>query len=436
MAVLLLAAAGCGSTVQGSSVASGDDSGLTVQNPGAALITSSGDPGLSPSGTVGSGNPQATRTQPGLTRGVPVGGSQPEAGQPRGASGANAPGKGTSSSGSGKAIPGIEKGHVKLGFIVIRNGDAAGQAVGIPVGYGDQDAYVDAIVANMNKHGGLAGLPVTAVKAVLDGSTTDYATWAESVCQQFTNDDRIFALLTGGRFMAYSIPACLEAKQIPVITAGVSTTDDLTMSQSNFFVDAADPNLTRQAALLVDDMVQRKVLTPQSTIGLIRYDCINYQRAADRGFKPALKRHNLKAPIEATVKCLDAGASEIAAAVLKFNAAHVTHVALLEQGGLMSILFMRNADGQNYRPRYMLTSQNDPDLIAADVPVSQLQSAVGAGWLPALDNGAYFTQAPHASDCAKIYSSAGLSNNPCFRRSGVLLGCGHRAGCSSRIVQY
>src|SRR5205085_2589904 len=71
----------------------------------------------------------------------------------------------------------------------------------------------------------------------------------------------------------------------------------------------------------------------------------------------------------------------------KFRQDGVTHVILRDERGLLTLLFLNNAQSQHYFPRYGFTTQNGPQTLAdpGDIPKQQLRGSMGIGWSPQLD---------------------------------------------------
>lgn len=185
-------------------------------------------------------------------------------------------------------------------------------------------------------------------------------------------------------------------------------------------------NLHRLSQSYVDALVAIGFLGQRNRIGLSYTDCPDIVTAVRESFEPALKRHGLKLAEKFGVRCVQsqgetgAAVAENASSVLRFRDAGVDRVLFLsEYAGLQELLFMRQAEQQNYRPRYGLTTRSGPHgALAArgspdsppNVSPSQLEGSVGIGYLPLID-AVPETREPlpaSARRCLKIYEDNGF----------------------------
>ena len=93
--------------------------------------------------------------------------------------------------------------------------------------------------------------------------------------------------------------------------------------------------------------------------------------------------------IQPNARPSDAGptAAAVSSAVLKLRSDGVTHVVLFDERGLLTLLFLQQAEAQGYRPRYAVTTQNGPQALidGSGLPKRQLVGSKGIAWLPSLD---------------------------------------------------
>ena len=126
---------------------------------------------------------------------------------------------------------------------------------------------------------------------------------------------------------------------------------------------------------------------PTGRYGVIRFDTPAYERTYRETVEPAIRREGVKVDQEVVIHQPEAVANfgstgaELGNAILRLKAANVDHLMILDEGTLV-FLFMPEAEGQDYHPRYGLHSQNIPQVLSVNAPVAQLRGAVGAGGCP------------------------------------------------------
>jgi hypothetical protein len=105
----------------------------------------------------------------------------------------------------------------------------------------------------------------------------------------------------------------------------------------------------------------------------------------DQALRPALARHGLK--VDDVIAWTAQGASALASGALRFRASGITHVFVLDPGGLETFGWMAAAESQDYRPKYAIDTRNYPFLQQGQSPPGQLANARGIGWIPSADVG-------------------------------------------------
>lgn len=410
------ATAGCGTTVSGvgTTAATSTSGGLSV--PSSA-------PSSTGAVTAAGGTASRTGRSPvGSSTDPRTGGSSTGAGPATGSSSTAAAG------GSAASLPPTGRGydvrHVFIGFPT--NNDvstAAPKGIGV-TNFGDQQAQVKAVVADVNSRGGLLGR--TVVPVFHDIRTADLESdpenAAQATCTAFTDDHPVVAVVnivaTIDRPTLYS---CLAKHQTPIVTAGFIPIDDQAL-------DAFAPYLYKLTGATFD------VLTPvwishllsmgyfhgwdttggspapgKARVGLL-YPDIQPQVRIFAKVRSTLEARGVDVVKEYQydVSSLDAESSGMANAVLQFRNSNVTHVLSSESDAL---LFMEAADSQHYRPRYGLTSYHAPAAqLQGTVPASQLTGSMGVGWLPVSDVDSAHNPGPVGPgerSCRRVMARAG-----------------------------
>jgi hypothetical protein len=386
--LLALAATSCGSTVQvrgtatqvGDGLASGG--GLATQGPSAP------GSGLGTTGPVG-----------GTTGGGTTGGSTGSAVAPTSGSGPTA---GVASA-RPSAVPakgfGWNAQNVYIGIPTADDFNTVLKGAGANFSNGDVHGDVDAVVADINRTGGILGRKLVAVYH--DAATTDYSSnpsvTAQSMCTYFTQDRPVVAVISGVPQLdgQESFHRCLEGKQVTLISG--SNTD---------FSDAdyrkLGPHLWTSGSLSAD------ILVPSMVSGLKRagffsgWNVLNGGSSSDpvrvglllpdtpQGhhvavvFAAQLKKAGIT--LASTFFYAAAGlGNKSQSEVLQFETAKVTHVLDLPPVAAEMYFFETAAEQQQYRPRYGFTSFNLPlgtEENPTLAPKRQQVGSMGIGWQP------------------------------------------------------
>lgn len=366
-----------------------------------AAQSSDATPGLS--GDAGLGAPAAAGNgpvQPGTASGPGAVGSNPFAPDPGSGSTAAAVGTAGPAAVAGSSGRGFDAHRIYVGFPTNNDVNQAAGALGLgALNFGDQGAIVDAVVADLNAHGGLLGRTVVAVKHDLKTADLeeDPSKSAEQTCQALTTDTRVVAIVNV--VAAIDVPSfytCLAKHDTPVLSAGFTVVDDPFLAGfAPYLYKLTAATFTRLAPVWIDHLTALKYFSGWNTVaggpaagpavmGLL-YPAVQPQQRIFADLHKRLVAMGLSVvpDVQYTTASLNGEGAAMSNAVLTFNSEHVTHVLSSDSDVL---LFMQAADKQQYHPRYGLTSYHAPAAaLQAIVPASQLVGALGVGWLPISD---------------------------------------------------
>ena len=384
--VALLAA--CGTTVPGQQVAQQGSCG--VGGPG------SGHPPVGPGAGGAAGPPART---PGAAA---VG----QAGAP----GAAAPGADPSvplpaTTGLPLKGPGWDAKHVYIGVPTLDDFQKTVSGLGAVGSNGDTHGQVDAIVADLNRSGGLFGRTVVAVYR--DSKTTDAAynpaSTAQAVCTYFTQDRTVIGVINGiPQFDAQdSFHQCLEHAGVPLLSLSNTDYDDGDYTRLG-------PHLWTTASLSTDTLVpafvdalhRQRFFTGWSSatgapgtspvkVGILLPDDPPGHHVGGL-MLAALKRLGVSTADPFYYDASGLGSAS-QAEVLQLQSAGVTHVLDLPPVAAEIWFFQGAAERQHYRPRYGFTSFNLPLSVEQNsglVPPVQQVGSMGIGWQPYNDTNA------------------------------------------------
>lgn len=392
LAAVTMLVAGCGSTVAtqttGGSGTSGSSELSTVGGNGQSVA-----PGTTGGSSTGSG------TAPGVVSngGTATGSGTTTAGGGGAAYGGGSTGGGTT---AGNA-PGVTATQVYVGLVYSTNSDAvqkAGGANGLTSG--DAQADGNAIIDDINRHGGVGGRKLVPVWQPFDATSTQtidqqYA----SICAHFTQDKRVFAVDGQG---TASYRSCLHRAGVVQIDADLPDASDSEFDAYPTFIEMGYPKLSRIAKAQLQALAGQKYFTPwdagrgsgPARCGVVTYDDPAYTPVVNNVLIPGLKKLGCDpganvARITPVNTASDYGpqASAVQSAELKFNSAGVNHVVMFEGNGGLSLFFMNQAESQRYHPRYGVSSTSGTEALinAGDVQKDQAVGAVGFGWIPGVD---------------------------------------------------
>lgn len=311
---------------------------------------------------------------------------------PGGAIGAKAGATAGSARGGGVAAAPLAatKGTVKIGFGYPKNLSAVYAAFGANNLTGDDwKVYIDPIVAWVNAHGGLGGRSVTPVYHATDATNGTFQSQAEAACAAFTQDDKVFAVV--GTVLAENEGDCLAKANTPFIAQTASLFERANYTRNPGFMYQPFMISAERQGPWIDALVAQGFFGKAPKIGLLDMDHPMYKRFAEGVIRPRLAAHGLSIAESASFTTPDSAASagglftQASNAVLRFRSAGVTHIILSPSGSAIPFAFMQPAESQGYRPRYALNSLDVPAFLTQNVPLAQLNGALGVGWLPASD---------------------------------------------------
>jgi hypothetical protein len=260
-------------------------------------------------------------------------------------------------------------------------------------GQGDQQAQAQAVINYINSHGGAAGRKLVPVFHHNDPTAGTFADQNQRACAAFTEDHKVFAV-TPQNFGMDTLVQCLSRKGVPLIATDHvfgAWSDQTQMDQyADHLYLPGTMNFSR-AKVIVDGLAGAGFFERTSRIGLLYTDSPSIARAVNQTVRPALAAHGFQltdaVPIaspnsEADVSNSATGASS---AVLRLRSEGVDRIFFLEGAGIIPFLFMPQAQAQGYKPRYGLSSYDEPEWLTQNAPAAQLVGSLGVGWISSLD---------------------------------------------------
>jgi len=352
--------------------------------------------GVPGAATGSAGVPGSGDSSTGLVGTAPASGSAGVAGAGQGGTGSVATGS-TGASASSAWSAAVPAGPITIGFVYLKNAQQQLSSVGAKNLVPDMKAGEEALVNDLNAHGGLNGHQIRAVYAPFDASSTTPANEWTNICTAFTQDTHVFAaVVPGSNDPAFA--RCLSRANVIEVSTLLTTEGQADFAAAPLLVEPASFNLDRLAEIEPRQLVAQGWLAnrddagvgidPKPRIGVVVFDKPGFREAYANHLKPAFAA--LGAPVvdvEYVGDSADALGSQLSSIVLRFAQDGINHVTFLTSTGLAPGLFMLHATQQQFKPRYGFSSQDGIGVVIEDEPdpKGQLHQAVLTGWFPQAD---------------------------------------------------
>jgi ABC-type branched-subunit amino acid transport system substrate-binding protein len=323
-------------------------------------------------------------------------------------------------------VRGVTASTISIGVFYASDGKEAVGAAGGTGDRGNEKGAYEAIFADINARGGIAGHKIVPVWYKLDfGDQRPRDAQEQPACEHFTQDHAVFAVLTtkaGGATDGFK--ACLEKAGVVHVAGNFTVAGDSTYRQFPHYVEPDGLSIERGAAAMPPSLAERKWLSGWNTvtgqpgagkaaIGIVTLDYPTFKHAVDDVLVPGFKALGVEVKGVARMSTTDnaAVASGVSSAVLSFRREGVTHVVIMQSAGTAQLLFVQQADSQNYFPRYAFTSQEifplllEAKLLSSATASRSFNGAMGVGWWPSADTSygrSVYSKTPAARACASL----------------------------------
>jgi hypothetical protein len=320
--------------------------------------------------------------------------------------------------------PGVTKTEVRIGVTYASDGSQVSDAFGLKGVNGlsgdEANKLFHGLEDYVNAHGGIAGRKMKVIIKGIAVLTGTFDSQAQAVCEAFTRDTPVFAVITYPNTGSDVLPACLAQHDSVQIEHGNSifrTREEIAGTYKSSFYDPHRIELDRMD-MVIDNLFDQGYFDKGAKVGLIRLDRPGYEWTEKNVVRPALARHGLTLADSYAFKqpdstaAISGTANEANAVVLRFRSEGITHVIFQLTLTALPFLVMPAAESQGYHPRYGFTSGDLPDFLSQNVPAAQLRRAAVVGWSRIADLGERqtFDDSEAMKTCMKIVASAGLSN--------------------------
>ena len=321
---------------------------------------------------------------------------------------------------------GLTASQITIGVVTTQDAATLGKSLGAEnlVG-GDHVAEINALVKDLNAHGGIAGRKVVVVYEDVRtaDATSDPASSSQAACEGLTQDKQVYAVISiVGNLNNDVMYQCMAKHRTPFFGVDLVPHHTATFAKYAPYVYGAH---TLALERLVPTLVSR--LTAQSwfagwdtnagapgplaaKVGVLYADI-------DPGYLQLAKQSLSRAghPVADSFgykSDLSTLGSQMQSAVLQFRQKGITHLLIEESDGVL--FFLPAAENQGYRPRYGFSTLNAAKALAdtSAIPARQFVGMRGVGWAPAMDVGNTKTETSSAAaSCRKVMTDAGIDSS-------------------------
>jgi branched-chain amino acid transport system substrate-binding protein len=240
---------------------------------------------------------------------------------------------------AGSATPGVTKDEIHLGITYVDLSNL-GDVVGID--FGDWQKIYEAVIADLNKKGGINGRKVNATFAPVEPVGT---VPAQEACVKLTEDEHVFAV-TG--FFLLDAPLCYVDQHATPVVNGTITKAGLERAKAPWFsLEPGDQSSSQAIDAFASDGAFKG-----GKLGII-VDA-QAQTTYDDVVKPALDRNKVKGTVaNITATTGDAVATEQQAGVIaeRFRSEGINKVLMV---GTSTLQFANALARTDYRPRLIV----------------------------------------------------------------------------------
>jgi len=313
----------------------------------------------------------------------------------------------------GQPAPGVTADEAKVGFIGVDLASLAFLKVD-PVGNTDQQLQI--LTEWVNKNGGLGGRKMVPDLVKFQGST-DSPSVEEGLCNRFTQDDKVFAVVLVGQFQDNSRPCYKRGRTIAVDQANFPLDDQEYEALNPFLWAPAYPSYNTYVEPFVNALKEQGFFEGGTRVGVLAPETPVNKRVIDEEAIPHLADVGVTDPLieyidVKTTESLNKGLGD---AATKFKDAGVLPVVFFG-GQRLAPFFATAANSIKYAPRYGLSSFDNPRSIIDNAALAggdpYKNGAAGISFQAASDvsDAQYpFPGSFGESQCQSIYAQGGLN---------------------------
>ena len=233
-------------------------------------------------------------------------------------------------------------------------------------GVGVVSPYQEAVhgmIDAINSDGGVEDRELEVVDEVIDFSAPNHDSAFEAVCQQFTQDNNVQAVVYDGLIYNESFNGCLTKAGVPLLFMGQTGSpvgDQQSLEDNPGLIAVNSVSMTRRVESIMNKAIAAGLLPSGSKIGVVMEDCPYNERAYEETLKPIADENGIEL-VKADINCshgyADTGPAlaQVQSFALKLKSEGVDSVMFLTlfENGLI-YYFAQSANEQKWTPQYLL----------------------------------------------------------------------------------
>lgn len=316
--------------------------------------------------------------------------------------------------------PGVTATTINVGALYDPNAAAEDAALGAGgQNPGNIYAETNAMVAYINSHGKVAGRDIHMVWYQYS-STDNVQTQQQGACSFWTTDNKVFVMPSGTPIL----DQCgADAHAIEVGSGGIALESSADEARYPADYDITGITVDRSMRYSIEGLKQQGYFAPSAKIGIVTWDQDDFHYGVDHTATPELSAMGYGSvpvayiSVAQTEGDLSTSSEQISNAILQFRSAGINHVLIfdgqagVDNAGILALLWMNAANGQQYYPAYGLNSAAGLTAIASEEPSQELKNALAVGWEPSIDlSSGDFAALPASTNqklCLQIMDAAG-----------------------------
>ncbi len=305
--------------------------------------------------------------------------------------------------------PGVTDETVKVGFVLLDSTRLASALKLELPDQGDQQAQIEALVDWVNAEGGIAGRQVEAVTRPFD-ALLDSAEAEETLCNEFTQDDEVFAVVLWGMFQENLRP-CFAQQDTLMLEATLYPLPAETMEElAPYYLAPNFPTYDQVIAGLEGVFTETGYLDG-GTVGVLGVDTAANRAIYTEQLIPVLEAAGVPATEVRWIDLTDSANTRAGyeQAVIAYKEAGVDRLVTLGGSRLLSF-FLDYATKQDFLPRLVLSSYDNIDFNVVSYPEAMVDS-VGLSAAPSWDFTEELIPSPMndaEAECRGVLEAAGI----------------------------
>jgi ABC-type branched-subunit amino acid transport system substrate-binding protein len=284
---------------------------------------------------------------------------------------------------------GVTNDTVRIGVIALSSFQNLGSNLGFTVAdKGDIRAQIRDLAAWINSNGGIAGRNIEPIIRIYTQEEASPGAEAQ-ICNAFADDDQVFAVMLYGQIHE-STRECYASKRVLMIDPTPFVFDEVLYQQlSPYLWSTSYPNYSRVARTLPHALAGTDFFQPMASrsesdvkVGVLHWDTPSARRVLQRDLAPALEAVGQQVDSSygvngSSIATIQNGLSN---AITRFRQAGVNRVMFIG-GSPLAPFFFSTAESNSYRPRYGITSLDNPRHSASERGnPAQMRDAIGIGF--------------------------------------------------------